>query len=257
MILAIDVGNTHMVLGIMEGEEILFHWRVSTDREKTEDEIGLIVLNLLQSVKTAPEAIAGIIIGSVVPSLTDALYIMAQKYFQIKPLVVSARIKTGLPLRFDNPLEVGADRLADSIAAYRRYGGPVIVVDFGTATTFDYINVRGEYEGGVIIPGIGTSMEALFHKAAKLSKVEYIRPPRVIGKNTAQSMQSGFYYGFAGQVDTILVRMKEEIGKEDIMVVATGGYGRLVEKESRHINIVDPLLTIYGLKLIAEENGYI
>ncbi len=257
MLLAIDVGNTHLVLGIMKGDEILFHWRVSTDREKTEDEIGLIVLNLLQSVKIAPEAIGSIIIGSVVPTLTDALYIMSRKYFHIKPLIVSARMITGLPLHFDNPQEVGADRIADSLAAYRLYGGPVIVVDFGTATTFDYVNENGEYEGGVIIPGIGTSMEALFHRAAKLSKVDYVKPPHVIGKNTVHSMQSGFYYGFAGQVDGILRRMTDEIGRDDIRVVATGGYGRMVEKESSYIKIVEPLLTLYGLKMIADENEYI
>lgn len=254
MLLAIDVGNTHLVLGIMEGEEILCHWRIATDREKTEDEIGLIVLNLLQSAKIAPERIERIIVGSVVPTLTDALYIMSKKYFSLKPLIVNYKMKTGLPLHFDNPQEVGADRIANSLAAYMRYGGPVIVVDFGTATTFDYVNGKGEYEGGVIIPGIGTSMEALFQRAAKLSKVDYVRPPQVIGKNTVHSLQSGFYYGFAGQVDGILAHMLEEIGLDEVTIVATGGYGRLVEKESRYIRIVDPLLTLYGLKMIADEN---
>ncbi len=254
MLLAIDVGNTHLVLGIIEGERILHHWRIATDREKTEDELGLILLELLHSVDIAPKRIRRVVIGSVVPALTEALTLTTEKYFSAEILTVHAGIRTGLPLLFDNPGEVGADRIANSLAAYRRYGGPVIVVDFGTATTFDYINGRGEYEGGVIIPGIGISMDALFRHAAKLSKVDYQRPPRVIGKNTVHSLQSGFYYGFSAQVDGVLRRMKEEIGGEKVGVVATGGYGRLVEEESEEIQIVDPALTLYGLWMIANEN---
>ena len=254
MLLAIDVGNTHVVIGAFHGEDITHHWRIATHGGKTEDEIGLILLELLERSHLDANDVNGIVIGSVVPTLTESLFYMAQKYFKIKPLVVNGRIKTGMPILMDNPVEVGADRIADGVAAYRLYGGPVIVVDFGTGTTFDYITERGEYAGGVIAPGIGICIEALFHRAAKLSKVEYVNPPKVIGTNTANSMQSGFYYGFAGQVDGILESMIREIGHDHVKVVATGGYGRLVERESQYIQVVESNLTLYGLKMLYEEN---
>ncbi|MGI5874702.1 MAG: type III pantothenate kinase [Bacillota bacterium] len=254
MLLTIDVGNTHTVIGAFDGDELRYNWRIASERQKTEDEIGLTALHFLDRAHISVDDIEGIVIGSVVPVLTEALYYMGKKYFSLKPVVVNSRINWGLDVIIDNPAEVGADRIADGLAAYEMFGGPVIVVDFGTGTTFDYITEKGEYAGGIIAPGIGICIEALFAKAAKLSKTEYVKPPQVIGKNTAHSMQSGFYYGFAGQVDGILSRMIEEIGREDITIVATGGYGRLVERESRFINRVEPYLTLYGLKMLYEKN---
>lgn len=254
MLLTIDVGNTHTVIGAYEKDKLRNHWRIASERQKTEDEIGLKILQFLEQGGISLKDIEGIVIGSVVPALTEVLFFMAKKYFHIKPLVVNNRIDPGLDVHMDNPAEVGADRIANGFAAYKRYGGPVIIVDFGTGTTFDYVTESGEYAGGVIAPGIGICIEALFARAAKLSKTEYVKPPTVVGKNSAHSMQSGFYYGFAGQVDGILSKMMEEIGNDEIKVVATGGYGRLVERESKYISIVDPFLTLYGLKLLYERN---
>lgn len=254
MLLTIDVGNTHTVIGAYEKEKLCNHWRIASERQKTEDEIGVKFLQFLEQAGITVEDIEGIVIGSVVPALTEVLFFMAKKYFKIRPLVVNERIDPGLDIKMDNPAEVGADRIANGLAAYHRYGGPVIIVDFGTGTTFDYITENGEYAGGVIAPGIGICIEALFARAAKLSKTEYVKPPTVVGKNSAHSMQSGFYYGFAGQVDGILKKMMEEIGSDEIKVVATGGYGRLVERESKYITSVDPFLTLYGLKMIYERN---
>lgn len=254
MLLTIDVGNTHTVIGAFEKDKLRYNWRMASERQKTEDEIGLKILQFLEQAGISVKDVEGIAIGSVVPVLTEALFYMAKKYFKIKPVVVNNRINLGLRVTMDNPAEVGADRIANGIAAYELYGGPVIVVDFGTGTTFDYVTEKGEYAGGVIAPGIGICIEALFAKAAKLSKTEYVKPPKVIGKNSANSMQSGFYYGFAGQVDGILDKMMAEIGNDHIKVIATGGYGRLVERESKYIDKVEPFLTLYGLKMIYERN---
>lgn len=254
MILTIDVGNTHTVIGAFDGDELCYDWRMASERQKTEDEIGLTILHFLEQKNIKVEDIEGIIIGSVVPVLTEALYYMSKKYFGIKAVVVNNRINPGLKLLIDNPAEVGADRIADGVAAYEMFGGPVIVVDFGTGTTFDYITADGSYAGGVIAPGIGICIEALFTKAAKLSKTEYVRPPHVVGTNTTHGMQSGFYYGFAGQVDGILKKMIAEIGRDDVKVIATGGLGRLVERESEYIEKVEPYLTLYGLKILYEKN---
>lgn len=254
MLLTIDVGNTHTCIGAFEGDELRHEWRIASERQKTEDEIGLTVLHFLEQVNVKISDIEGIVIGSVVPVLTEVLFKMSKKYFSTKTVVVNGRINWGIDVIVDNPAEVGADRIADGLAAYEMFGGPVIVVDFGTGTTFDYITEDGEYAGGVIAPGIGICIEALFTKAAKLSKTEYVQPPHVVGTNTTHSMQSGFYYGFAGQVDGILGKMIEEIGRDDIKVVATGGLGRLVERESRYIDTVEPHLTLYGLKMLYERN---
>ncbi|MBQ2764967.1 MAG: type III pantothenate kinase [Firmicutes bacterium] len=254
MLLTIDVGNTHTCIGAFEGDELRYEWRIASERQKTEDEIGLTILHFLDQVDVMTTDIEGIVIGSVVPVLTEALFKMSKKYFSTKTVVVNGRINWGIDVVVDNPAEVGADRIADGLAAYEMYGGPVIVVDFGTGTTFDYITEKGEYSGGVIAPGIGICIEALFSKAAKLSKTEYVQPPHVVGTNTTHSMQSGFYYGFAGQVDGILSKMIEEIGRDDIKVVATGGLGRLVERESKYIDTVEPHLTLYGLKMLYERN---
>ena len=254
MLLTIDVGNTHTVIGAFEKDKLRYNWRMASERQKTEDEVGLKILQFLERSGISVKDIEGIVIGSVVPVLTEALFYMAKKYFKIKPLVVNSRINLGLTIKMDNPAEIGADRIADGLAAYELYGGPVIVVDFGTGTTFDYVTEKGEYAGGVIAPGIGICIEALFAKAAKLSKTEYVKPPRVVGKNSANSMQSGFYYGFAGQVDGILGKMMAEIGNDHVKVIATGGYGRLVERESKYIEKVEPFLTLYGLKMLYERN---
>lgn len=254
MLLTIDVGNTHTCIGAFEGDELCHEWRIASERQKTEDEIGLTVLHFLEQVHVKISDIEGIVIGSVVPVLTEVLFKMSKKYFSTKTVVVNGRINWGIDVIVDNPAEVGADRIADGLAAYEMFGGPVIVVDFGTGTTFDYITENGEYAGGVIAPGIGICIEALFTKAAKLSKTEYVQPPHVVGTNTTHSMQSGFYYGFSGQVDGILGKMIEEIGRDDIKVVATGGLGRLVERESRYIDTVEPHLTLYGLKMLYERN---
>ncbi len=254
MLLTIDVGNTHTVIGAYEKDKLRNHWRIASERQKTEDEIGVKFLQFLEQAGISVKEIEGVVVGSVVPSLTEVLFFMSKKYLHRKPLVVNERIDPGLDIKMDNPAEIGADRIANGFAAYQRYGGPVIIVDFGTGTTFDYITENGEYAGGVIAPGIGICIEALFTKAAKLSKTEYVKPPTVVGKNSAHSMQSGFYYGFAGQVDGILKKMMEEIGNDEIKVVATGGYGRLVERESKYISSVDPFLTLYGLKMLYERN---
>ena len=254
MLLTIDVGNTHTVIGAYEKDKLRNHWRIASERQKTEDEIGVKLLQFLEQAGISVEEVEGIVIGSVVPALTEVLFFMVIKYFHLKPLVINDRIDPGLDIIMDNPAEIGADRIANGFAAYKRYGGPVIIVDFGTGTTFDYVTEKGEYAGGVIAPGIGVCIEALFAKAAKLSKTEYVKPPSVVGKNSTHSMQSGFYYGFAGQVDGILSKMMEEIGNDQIKVVATGGYGRLVERESKYISSVDPFLTLYGLKMLYERN---
>lgn len=254
MLLTIDVGNTHTVIGAYEKDKLRNHWRIASERQKTEDEIGVKLLQFLEQAEISVAEIEGIVIGSVVPALTEVLFFMVRKYFHLKPFVVNDRIDPGLDIKMDNPAEIGADRIANGFAAYKCYGGPVIIVDFGTGTTFDYVTEKGEYAGGVIAPGIGVCIEALFARAAKLSKTEYVKPPSVVGKNSAHSMQSGFYYGFAGQVDGILSKMMEEIGNDQIKVVATGGYGRLVERESKYITSVDPFLTLYGLKMLYERN---
>lgn len=254
MLLAIDVGNTHMVIGLYKEDEILCNWRITTQIHKTEDEVGMIILDILSHANIGVDEVDGIVIGSVVPQLTESLFYMGQKYFHIKPLVVNNRIRTGMHILMDTPSEVGADRIANGVSAYEMCGGAVIVVDFGTGTTFDYINEKGQYCGGVIAPGIGICIDALFTRAAKLSKVEYVKPPKVVGTNTVNSMQSGFYYGFAGQVDGIIAKMMQEIGREDIAVIATGGLGRLVERESKYIQRVEPFLTLYGLKILYERN---
>lgn len=254
MLLTIDVGNTHMVIGVMAGEEVKHHWRISTRGEKTEDEVGILILDLLERFHLSAADIDGIAVASVVPVLTESLYKMGEKYFDRKPFIIDRRSNVGMKILFRQPQEIGADRIANSLAAYRLYGGPIIVVDFGTATTFDYVTAQGEYVGGVIAPGIGISSEALFANAAKLSRVEYVKPPRVVGRNTMESIQSGLYYGFAGQVDGIIRNMLAEIGEKEMRIIATGGYGRLVERESKYIEGVEPLLTLYGLQMLYDEN---
>lgn len=253
MILVMDVGNTNIVLGVYEGEELKVNWRVSTHRQ-TSDEFGMLVRNLFEYEGINMQNIKAVVISSVVPPLMPILEKMCEKFFKIKPLVVGPGVKTGMNIRYENPREVGADRIVNAVAAYHLYGGPVIVVDFGTATTFCAVSKDGDYLGGAISPGIGISTEALFQRAAKLPRIELAKPERVIGRNTVSSMQSGIVYGYIGLVEYLVKRFKEELGNPDTFVVATGGLSRLIGSESRYIDEVNPLLTLEGLRLIYEKN---
>lgn len=253
MLLAVDVGNTHIMLGVYREQKIIVYWRLATRRDRTEDELGMLVKNLLHNSQLKLNDIASIAISSVVPQLMYSLQRMAQKYFNLEPLIIGPGIKTGLNIVTDNPREVGADRIVNAVAALTLYGGPLIIVDFGTATTFCAISESDDYLGGAIAPGIGISMEALFERAAKLPRVEVIRPERVIGKDTISSMQSGIVFGFVGQVDGIVRRMKAEFNKEP-QVIATGGFANLIARESETIDKVNPLLTLEGLRIISDLN---
>lgn len=254
MLLAIDVGNTHIMLGVYKDESIAVYWRLATRKESTEDELGMIVKNLLHNSHLELNDIKAIAISSVVPPLMYSLERMANKYFNLKPLIVGPGIKTGLNIVTDNPREVGADRIVNAVAAYNLYGGPLIIVDFGTATTFCALSKTGDYLGGVIAPGIGISLEALFEKAAKLPRVEILRPERVIGKDTVASMQSGIVYGFVGQVDGIVRKMIDEFSVQP-RVIATGGFASLIASESDTICEVNSLLTLEGLRIISNMNN--
>jgi type III pantothenate kinase len=253
-LLAVDVGNTNTVLGLWEGEELVRHWRLTSRRDATADEIVLSVRGLLESGPTrAPLPSMRVIVASVVPSLR---FPMRQAFRQIvdrEPVFVEPGIKTGMPILYDVPQEVGADRIVNAVAAHARVGGPCIVVDFGTATTFDVVTAKGEYAGGVIVPGIAISAEALFEKAARLWRVEIRRPERVIGKTTAGSIQSGLYFGYLSLVDGMIDRISAEIGGKP-RVIATGGLAELFGGGSERIDEVDPLLTLQGLRLIDERN---
>ncbi|KIL53727.1 pantothenate kinase [Jeotgalibacillus alimentarius] len=253
MLFVLDVGNTNTVLGVYEGEELRYHWRVETNRHKTEDEYGMLVKNLFEHVGLTFSDFDGIIISSVVPPVMFPLERMSQKYFHLKPLVVGPGMKTGLNIKYDNPKEVGADRIVNAVAGIKEHGGSLIIVDFGTATTYCYINKNRQYMGGVIAPGIGISTEALYAKAAKLPRIEIARPEMVVGKSTVSAMQAGIVYGYVGQVEGIVSRMKKEAG-EHVTVIATGGLASLIAKESDIIDIVDPFLTLKGLQLIYKRN---
>jgi type III pantothenate kinase len=236
LIFVFDVGNTNIVLGVYEQEELKHHWRIETSRNRSEDEYGMTIKALFDSVQ-----------------LSFALERMCQKYFNLKPLVVGPGIKTGLNIKYENPREVGADRIVNAVAAIHEYGSPLIIVDFGTATTYCYINEQKQYMGGAIAPGIGISTEALYSRAAKLPRIEISRPDDIIGKNTVAAMQSGILYGYVGQVEGIVKRMKAK-GDSDPTVIATGGLAGLIAGESDIIDIVDPFLTLKGLQLIYKRN---
>ncbi|HEY0007047.1 MAG TPA: type III pantothenate kinase [Pyrinomonadaceae bacterium] len=251
MLLVIDVGNTNTSLGVYEGAELVKHWRLTTLRVRTVDEYGVYARNLFEFAGIDYKAIEAIAIASVVPPLNFALRRMAEVYFGHSPLFVDHTTDTGLPILYEPPSDVGADRIVDAVAAVNRYGAPCIVVDFGTATTFDAINARGEYLGGVITPGITISSDALFERAARLPRVEIKRPPVIIGSSTVGSIQSGLYYGYVGLVDGILKHMRAELGGAP-RIVATGGLASLIATGSELIEAVDDTLTLEGLRLIYE-----
>jgi type III pantothenate kinase len=250
MLLCIDIGNTNIVLGLYEGEALLDHWRIATGRERLADEYGPLLLVQLQHAGRQPSDIHDAVLASVVPQLTGVFVDLCQRYVVVAdPLVVDTGVRTGVRMRVDNPREVGADRVVDAAATFRKYGGPACIVDFGTATTFDAISAEGEYLGGAIAPGMGVAAWALTERAAKLPRVELVPPPQVIGRNTVHSMQSGLLYGYVGLVEGMVARFRRELGPQ-MRVVATGGLAELISRETEAFDAVDPWLTLEGLRLI-------
>ena len=249
MLLAIDLGNTNTVFGVYDGERLTMHWRLSTQKNRTLDEYGILLRNLFALEKLDASRIHAVIIASVVPPLDAVLHDMVVSYFSIEPFFVTHE-NAGIPILYTDPREVGADRIVNAVAALRKYGKPAIIVDFGTATTFDAITAAGEYLGGVIAPGIVISAEALYEHAARLPRIDIQKPKDVIGRTTVGSMQSGLFYGYVSLVDGILTRMKLELG-EDTRVIATGGQAPFICQESRLIEAIDPNLTLDGLQLVA------
>ena len=253
MLLVIDVGNTNMVLGVYKDTELLDHWRISTDRQRTTDEYGVLIRELFYLNDLRADDINAIIISSVVPPVVPTLERMCQRYFGLSPLLIGPGVKTGMDIRYDNPREVGADRIVNAVAAYEKYGGPVIIVDFGTATTFCAVDAKGVYLGGSICPGIGISTEALVQRTAKLPRIELKRTDSVICRNTIESMQAGVFYGFVGQVEGIVSRMRRELDMS-ARGVATGGLAVVIAPATKTIDVVEPMLTLEGLRIIYERN---
>jgi type III pantothenate kinase len=257
MLLAIDIGNTNIVLGVFDEDRLVQSWRLSTNRQRTTDEMGIWVCQLFEHRRVDIASIAAVIVASVVPQLTGTTVDMIKRYFGRDPLVVEGGIRTGMPVLYDPPADVGADRIVNGVAAFERYGRPaakaVLVVDFGTATTFDAISQAGEYLGGVICPGVQISADALFHRAARLPRVDVCRPPSVIGRSTVGSMQSGLYYGYVGLVEGLVTRMRTELDSPAVSI-ATGGLAELIGPETAAIEVIDRDLTLHGLRMIWERN---
>jgi type III pantothenate kinase len=252
-LLTIDVGNTNTVLGVHEGEELKAHWRLTTRREQTADEYGILVRSLFAASSVDIGQMAGVALASVVPPLTSVVVALCRQYLGHEPLVIEPGVKTGMPILYEPPSDVGADRIVNGVAALATYGGPVIVVDFGTATTFDVVTKKGEYIGGVICPGIGISADALFQRAARLPRVDIKNPGKVIGRSTVGSIQSGLYFGYAAMVEGIIARIRAELG-EPVRAVATGGLAESLAADIPSIEAVDPVLTLTGLRLIWTRN---
>ncbi len=255
LLLVVDVGNTNIVLGVYQGDKLLHHWRIATRVNQTSDEYGILICNLLQLATIPVKSITGVAISSVVPPVQSVLSRLFRERFNTTPLLVGPGLKTGMPIRYDNPREVGADRIVNAVAAYERLREAAIVVDFGTATTFDLIHARGEYLGGAIAPGLGLSMNALFEKTAKLPRIELTRPRTVVGRDTVGSMRSGLFWGYVALVDGLIERMIQESGFKPIRVIATGGLAGLIAKDSKRIEMVDEFLTMTGLRLLHERNS--
>lgn len=253
MLFAVDIGNTNIALGLFDGENLVQHWKIRTERDKTSDEYGIALLNLLSLKELGAESIKSVIISCVVPPLTPVFQELSQNLLKVKPLIVGPGLKTGMPILYENPQEVGADRVVASVAAFEKYGGPAIVVDFGTATTFDAVSSRGEYLGGSIAPGIQIAAEALYLKTAKLPRIEIKKPQQAIGRTTVTSMQSGLYFGYIGLVSNIIREISKELG-EGIKVVATGSFASQIYPDLEIISVLDPYLVLEGLRIIHDRN---
>lgn len=254
MLLVIDVGNSNTVLGVYRGDELVRDWRIATDKDRTVDEYAMLVRNLFDLSQMHFDQLSAVIISCVVPPMLNSLEALCAKYFKLVPLVVGPGIKTGMPIHYDNPKEVGADRIVNAVAAFEKWHCGMIIVDFGTATTFDVVSAAGEYQGGAIAPGIGISAEALFARASKLPRVEFSRPAQVVAKDTVSSMQAGIFYGYVGLVEGIVSRIREETGLP-LKVVATGGLAAAIAEASDMIDSVEPFLTLDGLQIIHRRNS--
>ncbi len=253
MLLAVDIGNTNIALGVFDGENLIQHWKIRTEREKTSDEYEIILLNLLSLSHLEAERIKSVIISSVVPPLTPVFQNLSENLLKTKSLVVGPGLKTGMSILYENPQEVGADRVVASVAAFEKYGGPAIIVDFGTATTFDAISKRGEYLGGAIAPGIQIAAEALYLKTAKLPRIEIKKPKQAVGRTTVASMQSGLYFGYIGLIGNIIKEISKELG-EDINIIATGSFASQIYPDLASIEYLEPFLVLDGLRIIYDRN---
>jgi len=250
MVLVIDVGNTNMVFGVFDGGKLVGTFRIATASDRTADELGMFITNMFIYEGISKDLIGGVVISSVVPPVMYSLRHAVRKYFNIQPILVDNKTPLGIKILIDNPSEIGADRIVNAVAAHTLYGGPLIVIDFGTATTFCAISPEGDYLGGVICPGVKIALESLYQNTAKLPRVDLEKPPSVLGKNTVNSMRSGILYGYVGQVEYLVKRLKTEIGTPDVKVVATGGLARMIANETTAIDTINPLLTLEGLNII-------